>query len=236
MQTTLLFFASYKDQAKTQRATIYIPEKCTVNRLLNDVLKNKFPELIIHPASTLVSINQEFASLEDIIPEGAEVAIFPPVSGGEDICPTIILLTQDKIEIEDLLQKITLPTTGGSAVFTGMVREITQKPVYKKIKYLEYEAYHPMAEAKMKQVADEMRTKWPKLQGIAIIQRIGKLEPKIPTTLIACTSAHRNDGIFEAAYYGINRVKEIVPVWKKEVGETGEEWIEGEYSPTPHVD
>lgn len=236
MEITLLFFATFKDQANTKRTTIDIPENSTVIQLLNNILIEKFPDLIIHPPSTLVAINQEFANFEDVIPQGAEVAIFPPVSGGEDNFPTIILLTQDKIEIEDLLQEITLPSTGASAIFTGMVREITYNPGYKKIKYLEYEAYQPMAEAKMRQVADEIRLKWPKVQGIAIIQRIGNLEPKVPTTLIACTSAHRNDGIFEAAHYGIDRVKEIVPVWKKEVGESGEEWIEGEYTPTPHKD
>jgi len=88
----------------------------------------------------------------------------------------------------------------------------------------------------MKQIAEEIRRKWPKIEGIAIIQRIGKLKPQTPTTLIACTSPHRDDGIFEAARYGIDRLKEIVPVWKKEVGETGEIWIEGEYIPTPDKD
>lgn len=236
MQITILFFASYKDQAKTQRTTIDVPENCTVIHLLNDILKEKFPGLVIHAPSTLISINREFASYEEIIPEGAEVAIFPPVSGGENEYPTIILLTEEKIEIEELLQQITLSDTGATAVFTGMVREITHKPNYRNIKYLEYEAYRPMAESKMRQVADEIRLKWAKVQGIAIVQRIGIIEPKIPSTLIACASAHRNDGIFEAAHYGINRLKEIVPVWKKEVGPLGEEWIEGDYTPIPHID
>jgi molybdopterin converting factor subunit 1 len=236
MQITLLFFATFREQAKTKKDTIDIPEGCTVLRLLQEILVEKYPDLIIHPTSTLVSINREFAGFEDIIPEGAEVAIFPPVSGGTDDLPTIILLTEDKIEMEALIRKITLPTSGASAVFTGMVREITYLPAYKKIKYLEYEAYRPMAETKMKQVADEIRQKWPMVEGIAVVQRIGVLEPGVPTTMIACTSAHRNDGIFEAAQFGINRLKEIVPVWKKEAGETGEEWIEGEYTPLPHKD
>ena len=77
--------------------------------------------------------------------------------------------------------------------------------------YLEYEAYVPMAEAKMKQVADEIRERWPTVEGIAIIQRVGKLYPKTPTVLIACTAAHRDTGVFEAARYGIDRLKEIVP-------------------------
>ncbi len=71
------------------------------------------------------------------------------------------------------------------------------------------------------------------IEGIVIVQRIGRLYPGTPTTLIACTSAHRNTGVFEAARYGIDRLKEIVPVWKKEIGPQGEEWVEGHYHPKP---
>jgi molybdopterin synthase catalytic subunit len=99
--------------------------------------------------------------------------------------------------------------------------------------YLEYEAYTPMAEAKMQQVAAEIRERWPTVEGIAIIQRVGRLYPMTPTVLIACTAPHRDTGVFEAARYGIDRLKEIVPVWKKEVSPDGETWVEGEYRPKP---
>jgi len=88
-----------------------------------------------------------------------------------------------------------------------------------------------MAEQKMHQVADEIRLRWPSVQGIAIIQRIGRLDPGTPTVLIACSAAHRDTGVFEAARYGIDRLKEIVPVWKREVSPDGQEWIEGSYIP-----
>jgi len=88
-----------------------------------------------------------------------------------------------------------------------------------------------MAETKMKQVAEEIRRRWPSIEGIAIVQRIGRLYPKTPTVLIACTAAHRDTGVFEAARYGIDRLKEIVPIWKKEVGPNGEFWVEGDYIP-----
>ena len=68
-------------------------------------------------------------------------------------------------------------------------------------------------------------------EGIAIVQRIGKLYPKTPTVLIACTAAHRDTGVFEAARYGIDRLKEIVPIWKKEVSPDGQFWVEGDYIP-----
>ena len=85
----------------------------------------------------------------------------------------------------------------------------------------------------MQQVAGEIREQWPTVEGIVIVQRIGRLYPQTPTVLIACTAAHRDTGVFEAARYGIDRLKEIVPVWKKEVGLNGEEWVEGDYRPKP---
>jgi molybdopterin synthase catalytic subunit len=147
--------------------------------------------------------------------------------------PTIYSITESEIDLNDLLAQITLTSTGAAAVFTGMVRGMTIRDDPHETVYLEYEAYVPMAEAKMKQVADEIRQKWPSVEGIAIVQRVGRLYPKTPTVLIACTAAHRDTGVFEAARYGINRLKEIVPVWKKEVGPNGEEWVEGEYLPKP---
>jgi len=145
--------------------------------------------------------------------------------------PTIFSITEDEIDLNSLVDQITLPSTGAAAIFTGMVRGVTVRDNPHDTVYLEYEAYKPMAEAKMKQVADEIRARWPVIEGIAIIQRIGRLYPRTPTVLIACSAAHRDTGVFEAARYGIDRLKEIVPVWKKEVGPQGEEWIEGDYIP-----
>ncbi len=146
--------------------------------------------------------------------------------------PLIIAITEEVLDLNSLLEKITLPSTGAAAIFTGIVRGETVREG-RETAYLEYEAYKPMAEAKMKQIADEIRERWPIVEGIIIVQRIGKLMPCTPTIVIACTAAHRDSGIFDAAKYGIDRVKEIVPVWKKEVGPTGEEWVEGHYIPKP---
>ncbi|HKJ37736.1 MAG TPA: molybdenum cofactor biosynthesis protein MoaE [Anaerolineales bacterium] len=145
--------------------------------------------------------------------------------------PTIFSITEDEIDLNELVEQITLTSTGAAAIFTGMVRGETKRGDAHDTEYLEYEAYVPMAEAKMKQVADEIRAKWSSIEGIAIVQRIGKLYPKTPTVLIACSAAHRDTGVFEAARYGIDRLKEIVPIWKKEVSPDGESWVEGEYMP-----
>ena len=145
--------------------------------------------------------------------------------------PSIFSITEDEIDLNDLLAQITLTSTGAAAIFTGMVRGVTKRGDAHDTEYLEYEAYVPMAEAKMKQVADEIRAKWDVIEGIAIVQRIGKLYPKTPTVLIACTAAHRDTGVFDAARYGIDRLKEIVPIWKKEITPDGEDWVEGDYTP-----
>jgi molybdopterin synthase catalytic subunit len=154
---------------------------------------------------------------------------------------TIISITEDELDLDTLLAKITLPTTGAAAIFTGMVRGVTSQhgltpasrgEAYETV-YLEYEAYKPMAEAKMCQIAEEIRQKWPSVEGIAIVQRVGRLYPRTPSVLIACTAAHRDTGVFEAARYGIDRLKEIVPIWKKEFGPNGEFWVEGDHLPTP---
>ena len=147
--------------------------------------------------------------------------------------PTIITITDEELAIDALLARVTVSTSGASAVFTGIVRGVTTRGEPFKTLYLEYEAYGPMAEAKMRQVAEEIRLRWPSVEGVAIVQRIGRLYPKTPTVVIICTAAHRDTGVFDAARYGIDRLKEIVPVWKKEVSQEGEYWVEGEYKPKP---
>ena len=147
--------------------------------------------------------------------------------------PAIIAITEAEIDIDALLARVTFVTSGAAAIFTGIVRGVTSRSEPHETLYLEYEAYVPMAEAKMHQIAGEIRSRWPSVQGIAIVQRIGRLYPKTPTVLVVCTAAHRDTGVFEAARYGIDRLKKIVPIWKKEVEPNGEFWVEGEYMPKP---
>ncbi len=144
--------------------------------------------------------------------------------------PLITLITENEISLDELIRQITLPSTGAVASFTGVVRGETRRE-NRQTSLLEYEAYQPMAEKMMKQVAEEIWQRWPTIEGIAIVQRVGKLNPLTPTTVIACSAAHRDTGVFDAARYGIDRLKEIVPVWKKEIGPCGEEWIEGQHHP-----
>ncbi len=229
-EITVLFFASLKDQAGRSQMTMSLPENARVADL-KAALADLIPGLQRGLPTSLVSVNHEFAFDEDAIPPGAEVALFPPVSGGNGF-PTIVKVTSELLDLDELVSSITLETTGAACVFTGMVRGKTTRGEPHDTSRLEYEAYIPMAEAKMFQVAEEIRERWPAVEGIAIVQRIGVLAPKTPTVLIACSAAHRDTGVFEAARYGIDRLKEIVPIWKKEIGPDGDVWVEGEYTPT----
>ena len=228
---TVLFFATIKDRAGADKTLVELPHGSSVQDLKSHLV-NQIPELSPAIEYALVSVNREFAFDEDILPSDAEVALFPPVSGGESQdYPTIFVITEDELDLNGILNQITLPTTGAACIFTGMVRALTRRDEPRETMLLEYEAYQPMAEAKMRQVAEEIRARWPSVEGIAIVQRVGRLEPGTPTVLIACLSAHRGNGVFEAARYGIDRLKEIVPVWKKEICPDGETWVEGKYTP-----
>lgn len=232
---SILFFASLREQVGAKQTWIDLPEDANI-RDLKFYLQNQYPVLQPIIAVSLVAMNKEYATEDQLVPDGAEVALFPPVSGGVEEAPsgdlpTIFAITSDELDLAKLIEQITLPTTGAVCVFTGMVRAVTTRENPHTTDYLFYESYQPMAEAKMYQVAQEIRRSWPAVEGIAIVQRIGQLFPGTPTVLIACSAAHRDTGIFEAARYGIDRLKEIVPVWKKEVSPHGEEWIEGKYIP-----
>ena len=136
--------------------------------------------------------------------------------------PTIFSITEDEIDLNDLLAKITLTSTGAAAIFTGMVRGKTTRGESHETDYLEYEAYREMAIHKMQQVADEVREKWA-IDDIAMLHRIGHLEVGERSVAIAVGAPHRKVA-FEACEYAIDRLKEIVPIWKKEFYEDGAEW------------
>jgi MoaE-MoaD fusion protein len=226
----VLFFATLRDRAGTRVLEMDVPDPATVADL-RAALTARVPQLAQALPTAIASRNREFARPDEALAEGDEVAFFPPVSGGSP--PTFIEVAVDRLDLDEVVARVVLPTTGAVAVFTGIVRAETRRGESHTTQYLEYEAYLPMAEAKMRQVAEEMRLRWSMLEGIAIVQRVGRLDPGTPTVLVACSAPHRDMGVFEAARYGIDRLKQIVPVWKKEVGSAGEVWVEGDYHPTP---
>ena len=229
MRVIVLYFAILRERAGTRQESLDLPDRATLADL-KTALAGRRPGLAPHLNHAVIAVNHDFAQPEQLLADGDEVGIFPPVSGGAS-GPTILRLSEETLDLNSLLDSLIAPTTGAACVFTGIVRQRTERSDPHDTEYLEYEAYPPMAEEKLRQVADEIRARWPAVEGIAIVHRLGKLEAGTPTILVACTAPHRDTGVFEAARYGIDRLKEIVPVWKKEIGPDGERWVEGSYHP-----
>lgn len=237
MQITVLLFATLKDIAGQNRLALSLPEETASITDVRRAMTERFPQIERNINAAIAAINQEYAFPTDTVKNGDEVAFFPPVSGGQgdDVqwFPEIFRLAEQPFSTDELIAAITIPATGAVCVFSGMVRgETKQLDAVLQTQRLEYEAYEAMAVDKMRQVAREIREQWSLVQGIAIVQRVGVLEVGQNTILIACASGHRDQGCFEAARYGIDRLKEIVPVWKKEVRTDGHSWVEGHYLPT----
>lgn len=225
------FFATLKDLAGLSNMELPLPNPQTIEGVRECVVEN-IPALAPALPSAIAAVNQEYVFAGHPIAANDEIAFFPPVSGGQ--WPEHFALADGAVDLNDLTQQIVSPQTGAVALFSGFVRgETNLGDDTRHTQQLEYEAYEPMAIAKMRQVAQEIRAQWPKVQGIAIVQSVGLLSVSQATVLIACAAGHRNDGCFEGARYGIDRLKEIVPVWKKEISPDGEAWVEGSYHPTP---
>lgn len=239
MEVRVKLFATLRDRVGAKEVALELPEGATV-ATLREQIAVAYPALVPSLDNTIVAVNRQFASPDTLLHAEDEVALFPPVSGGASNTqypiPTLCHITTDQLDLNDIVRRLTLPTSGAVVIFTGAVRA-TEKvaggkwKADRQVAQLYYEAYIPMAEAKLQQVAAEMRERFPHIEGIALIQRVGLLDAGEPTIVVAVSAPHRGDGCFEAARYGIDRIKEIVPVWKKEIGPNGEAWIEGHYRP-----
>lgn len=235
MELEIRLFASLKDRAGGDRITVSLERSATI-RELEEAIGRAYPDLAEALPSALFAVNKAFAAADTVLDAGDEVAIFPPVSGGADDPfphPTYFVITSGAVDLAAIHDRLAGPDIGAIVTFTGSVRGETQREgLPPETMYLEYEAYQEMAELKMGQIAQEIWSRWPAVKGVAIVQRIGKLSVGETTTIVACAAGHRDQGAFEAARYGIDRLKEIVPVWKKEVGHDDSVWIEGDYRPT----
>ena len=132
----------------------------------------------------------------------------------------MIKITKEPLLIDKLISYVESPDCGAIATFAGTVRNHSNG---KKVLYLEYEAYPEMVEAKLKEIKDEVFNRWD-VSKIAMAHRVGRLEIGEPSVMIAVSAAHRKPAL-EACHYAIDRLKEIVPIWKKEVFEDGEVWV-----------
>lgn len=226
----VLFFASLRDIVGQKTVLVECGENESVAQLRTRLVQ-LYPGLKNALDHAICSVNREYAGDSTLLSNNDEVGFFPPVSGGGHDTVDIVSLQEENLDANLVLQSITTPETGAACIFTGFVRGITAKDNHRQTQKLEYEAYTLMAEEKMLQICAEIRAKWPLVKIIYIVQRIGTLLPGEVTIAIGCSSAHRDEGIFEAARYGIDRMKEIVPVWKKEYHPEGEEWVHGYHHP-----
>ncbi len=235
MNIEVRLFASLKDRAGRERIPISLDQPAQVSNLI-DAAGLQYPELAPSLPTIVVAVNRTFAGPDVWIEPDDDVAFFPPVSGGMPGAfphPTYFSVTPEPVDLGEIHGRLVQPDIGAVVTFSGAVRgETRREGLPQETQHLEYEAYAEMAVEKMAQIAREIWDRWPLVKGIAIVQRIGKLEIGETTTVVACAAAHRDQGAFEAARYGIDRLKEIVPVWKKEVGTDHSIWVEGSYQPT----
>ncbi len=135
-------------------------------------------------------------------------------------------LTEEPLDPAAVIAAVSHEGCGAVVVFLGVVRGVDEG---RKVRYLEYDAYAPMAEKELRRIGDEIAERWPEAR-IAICHRFGHLEVGETALVIAASASHRAEA-FEACRYAIDRIKEVVPIWKKEVWEDGEAWLEGHPGP-----
>ncbi len=130
-------------------------------------------------------------------------------------------ITDETITEAQVREVVESPDSGAVVLFLGTVRNNTDG---RQVKHLEYDAYEPMAERKMAEIGQEILDKWG-ITRVAIIHRVGKLEIGEVSVAVGVASPHRKDG-FEACKYAMDRLKQIVPIWKREVWLDGDaEWV-----------
>jgi MoaE-MoaD fusion protein len=166
------------------------------------------------PAGLLYAVNREYAPADAALAEGDEVALIPPVSGGD------FRLSADPLSLDAVVREVAAPGAGAIATFTGTTRDRSRG---RDVHHLEYEAFEGMAEQTMERLAADLRQRYD-LVGVAIHHRVGRVDIGEPSVVIAVSAAHRADAL-AACRDAIDTLKQIVPLWKKEVYEGGEEWI-----------
>ena len=230
IEIKVLYFANLKDITSTREETIRVVSGLSIADLKEDLCR-KHPKLRNVLPFSICSLNQDYVIDSQVIDCQAEIAFFPPVSGGSSSNVDTVVITEDEIDLNEVAIGLRDKDIGAACIFSGYVRELTRRGKSRITKQLEYESYKPMAEIKMRKICTEIRERWPQVRLIYMVQRIGILLPGDITIAIGCSSGHRDEGIFDAARYGIDRLKEIVAVWKKEFTDTNSDWIAGEYHP-----
>lgn len=184
-------------------------------------LRRHHPGLEADLALVRPARNEEFVEWDDVVHDGDELAFIPPVSGGTEAA-ALIELTPEAIDARRAEESVAHPGAGAIATFTGIVRDNNRG---EGVTHLEYEAYEGMAERQMERIAAEIGERWPGTR-VAIIHRTGRLEIGEASVVIAVSSPRRPEA-FAGCRHAIERLKESVPIWKKEFTSSGAVWLEG---------
>jgi molybdopterin synthase catalytic subunit len=211
-------FARYREATGRERLEVDLPEGGTVEAAWSAVV-DRHPQLSPYRRFTLFAVGNEYVEPEHRLKASDELCLFPPVSGGSG--GDAFRVVDGPLSPDAIAAEVDDPAAGGIVIFSGVVRNETGgRPV----KFLEYEAHAPMAEAKMREIGETVRARWAGVKRVVMLHRIGRLEIGESSVLIAVSAAHRQDA-FEACKYAIDTLKLTVPVWKKEHFEDGEVWV-----------
>lgn len=246
----VLFFGAARDAVGHSEATVSLSGPVNGASAFEQVLA-RFPSLRRFGRSLLFAINEEYAPADREVHEGDELAVFPPVSGGSErdgemgrrgdtgtggivqtsVCeaksssPDFFELTTERIDVGAVARRVVLPECGATVTLDGYAREWTKG---RRTLHLVYEAYAPMALREMQRLGQEAHERF-SIAHIGIVHRTGKLEIGETSVVIAVGAPHRR-AAFEACEWAIRELKRTVPIWKKEVLQDGEVWVEGESS------
>lgn len=219
---TIRFFGGAADAAGCRQVWETLPPGTTLAHVAQSLAESK-PELRPFLRNSLWAVNEEYASPSTELKDGDEVVLIPPVSGGSEGGPTSenFWLTYDPLSVDSVVSRVAHRDAGAVVVFIGVVREHTGD---RQTAWLEYEAYEPMALRKMAEIGEEVQAQWPGVR-LAIAHRLGHLDIGEASVVIAASSPHR-PAAFSACRHAIERLKEIVPIWKKEIWADGtSEWV-----------
>jgi len=220
MKVNVLFFGITRELTGFAQEQVELPEGEALDGLWRR-FKTRFPRLGSIEDSLLLAVNQEITKRSTPLHDGDEVAFLPPVSGGAG--GDFFRITRDAIPAGELAQQLRASEDGAVVVFEGVVRSHSRG---RATLHLEYEAYEPMAVRKLEEIGREARQKFA-IDRIGMIHRLGRLEIGETSVAIVVTAEHRR-AAFAACQYAIDRLKQVVPIWKKEFYADGAVWAEGE--------
>ena len=215
-------FARLREQAGAETETLELPEGSTLSDVY-EALRQRHPALEGDRKAVRAALNQEFSVWTTEVVDGDEVAFIPPVSGGAHAGGVLFELTRDPLDARRLEAAVSHAGAGAICTFTGVVRDSSRG---RSVTHLDYEAYAEMAAAQMRKIGDEIAGQWPEAR-VAMAHRTGRLEIGEASVVVSVSCPHRAEAI-AACKWGIDRLKESVPIWKKEHAADGTYWIEGD--------